>query len=149
MSLPTATAPPGGRPLLGLVLVVCVATAGCTAALPSKTPPADVPIPGPQLVCDATWQGDTVTITVTDGPRLDPDPGEAVTIHPEVDDERHWVAGDGGVDAAQSAPLGPGDEITVRVSEDTDRIDVVWSGAEDLTSQLCETERPAGGASGA
>ena len=149
MSPTTGPDPRGGRPLLGLLVLVCVATAGCTAVLPAKTPPTDVAVPGPQLVCAATWNGDSVTITVSDGPRIDPDPGEAVRIHPEFEEERHWVAGDSGLDAAQSAPLGPGDEVTVGVSEDTDRVDVVWSGAEDLTSQLCATERPAGGTAGA
>ena len=149
MSPTTAPDLRGGRPLLGFLILVCVATAGCTAVLPAKTPPSDVAVPSPQLVCDATWNGDSVTITVTDGPRIDPDPGEAVRIHPEFEEERHWVAGDSGLDAVQSAPLDPGDVVTVGVSEDTDRVDVVWSGAEDRTAQLCETERPAGGTAGA
>lgn len=134
----------GGRTLFVLLVLLSVILSGCTAVLPAKTPPDDVPNPGPQLVCETTWHdNETVTITVRKGPRVEPGPGEAIAVRLDTAAEnRNWVAGESHSSRAQPAPLVPGDSITVGIEPGTDHVSVIWTVTDEYTARRCESDRP-------
>lgn len=131
-----------------LFVGLCVLLAGCTAALPPNTPPADIPGRAPQFACDGSWDlpNGSVTVRILQGPTYEPEGSELVAVRVDDRDQPvHWVGGPEAIEARQDPPLGPGTEITVGITEHTEDVRVIWEADRAASSLLCELERPGEG----